>query len=84
MTEVRGVYGNKMLKLREFSNNHVIPSSTEVRGKIFGLGKGDKVRLSGYLVNVHYGGMQLSSSTTREDFGDGACEVFYVTKVDNL
>ena len=84
IAEVRGVFGNKMLALHEFSNNHVIPSSTEVRGKIFGLNKGDKVRLSGYLVTVRYGGIQLSSSTTRNDFGDGACEVFYVTKVDNL
>ncbi len=84
ISEVRGVFGNKMLALHEFSNNHIIPSSTDIRGQIFGLKKGDKVRLSGYLVNVRYGGILLSSSNTRNDFGDGACEVFYVTKVDKL
>ena len=84
ISEVRGVFGNKMLALHEFSNNHIIPSSTEIRSQVFGLKKGDKVRLSGYLVTVRYGGIQLVSSSTRSDFGDGACEVFYVTKVDKL
>ena len=84
VAQVRGVFGNKMLALREFSNNHVIPSTAEIRGQIFGLKTGDKVRLSGYLVQVRYGKIQLNSSTTRDDFGNGACEVFYVTKVDIL
>lgn len=84
VAEVRGAFGNKMLALHEFSNNHIIPSSVEIRRQVFGLKKGSEVRLSGYLVNVNYGEMQISSSVTRNDYGDGACEVFYVTKVDVL
>ena len=84
VAEVRGAFGNKMLALHEFSNNHIIPSTVEIRRQVFGLKKGSEVRLSGYLVNVQYGEMYIDSSTTRNDYGNGACEVFYVTKVDKL
>ena len=79
---VRGKWGNTMYALYDFSNNHIISSTPEVRGQVFGLGAGDKVRMVGYLVNVSYDGLVLDSSASREDSGDHACEVFYVTKVE--
>ncbi len=79
---VRGGLGNTMYALHEFSNNHIIPSTPEIRNQIFGLGIDDVVRLTGYLVQVEYNGIILDSSLSREDFGNGACEVFYVTKVE--
>ena len=81
---IRGPFGNRLYSLRNFSNNHLIPSTADIRGKIFALKPGEKVRLSGYLVRVRYGRLTLDSSSTREDTGNGACEVFYVTNVDDL
>lgn len=66
----------------DFSNNHVIPSTAEVRSQVFGLRAGSKVRLVGYLVRVSYDGITLDSSMSRNDSGNHACEVFYVTKVE--
>lgn len=64
-----------------YSNNHIIPSSPEIREKIWNLNVGDKVRMTGYLVRVNYNNTILDSSISREDGTNGACEVFYVTKV---
>lgn len=65
-----------------WSNNHIIPSTAEVRGQVFNLRAGDEVRLVGYLVSVSYDGIILDSSMTRADTGNHACEVFYVTKIE--
>ena len=80
----RTQWGNTAYKIHGFSNNHVISSTSEIRDQIFGLGAGDKVRMIGYLVNVSYDGMTLSSSMSRDDSGSHACEVFYVTKLEKL
>ena len=77
----RGRWGGTVLVLHEFSNNHIIASTPEVRQAVFDLKTGDTVRFTGYLVRVVYDNIILSSSLTREDSGDGACEVFYVTSV---
>ena len=79
---VRGAWGNTLLALHEFSNNHIIASTPEVRQKVLGLKVGSSVRLTGYLVRVEYDDIELNSSMTREDSGNGACEVFYVTGVE--
>lgn len=79
---VKGKFGNDMLALHEFSNNHLIPSTPEIKNQILGLNKNDIVRITGYLVSVDYDGIWLSSSMSRSDYGDHACEVFYVTKIE--
>ena len=68
------------------SNNHLIPSNNSVRRKIKKIRKGDHIKLTGYLVNVDAENKKgktfiWDSSTTRDDTGDGACEVIYVTDV---
>ena len=74
---------------QSFSNNHIIPAEENVRKDIERVRRGDHIRLRGYLVNVDgvekksgQGGYYWHSSTTREDSGDGACEIIYVTNVD--
>ena len=69
-----------------WSNNHLIPSDKTVEKLIKSIRKDDYVKIEGYLVNVRYDGpngewFKWNSSTTRNDTGDGACEVIYVTNV---
>lgn len=71
----------------QVSNNHIIPATKDVKKQALKIRRGDRVRLEGYLVDVSAqrsdgAWFEWDSSTTREDTGDGACEVFYVTKVE--
>ena len=74
---------------RHISNNHVIPADMSIFWQLRSIHTGDHVRLKGYLVNVEVitrNGQSFFwySSLTREDVGDGACEVMYVTSVEWL
>lgn len=74
---------------RHSSNNHIIPSNDDIKGKVMRIRRGDHIRLKGYLVNVdavRTDGYRYHwySSTVRDDTGHGACEVFYVTEVEWL
>jgi hypothetical protein len=70
-----------------FSNNHLIPSTDRIKQALTSVDAGDRVVLSGYLVNVtaspKAGGAAFyaESSLTRDDTGAGACEIMYVTRV---
>ncbi len=77
---------------RHMANNHLIPASQNIRRALGKVKKSDLVRIDGFLVNVigvdkknrvsHW-----NSSTTREDTGNGACEIIYVTRLrlnDNI
>ncbi|MBE5869982.1 MAG: hypothetical protein E7294_01785 [Lachnospiraceae bacterium] len=71
------------------SNNHIIPADKNVKKEIRKIKTGDHIRLKGYLVNVvGYKGEDTTftwhSSTSRDDTGDGACELIYVTEVQWL
>ena len=67
------------------SNNHLIPAPG--RRNLFKAvrwpGRGDKVRIAGYLVTIKNpsGGIAVASSTVREDSGAGACEVIWVEEI---
>jgi hypothetical protein len=66
------------------SNNHLIPINHEVRNEILDSRIGDQIELKGYLVNyeVYKDGKKLfvrDTSTTRNDSGNGACEIIFVT-----
>jgi hypothetical protein len=73
--------------LHDFSNNHLIPNSARVQRQIEALRVGQGGRLEGYLVDVAEhsiadGGRSLwRTSRTRDDEGDGACEIMLVTRV---
>jgi hypothetical protein len=71
---------------KHMSNNHMIPSTLTIR-KALGKGKkGELVSIEGYLVYVTASDKKLgtsnwNSSTSRDDIGNGACEIIYVTKL---
>lgn len=75
--------------ITQCSNNHLIPASSKLEKQIKRIHPGDHILIKGYLVNVDAekpDGQTFwwYSSTTREDSGDGACEVIYVTSVEKL
>jgi len=68
------------------SNNHLIPASENIRRALRLGKKGMPVRLEGHLVNLQVQkGSRIvytwGSSTTRDDRGNGACELIYVTRL---
>jgi hypothetical protein len=64
---------------RHSANMHIIPGTPEVMRFLDAVVAGQKISLKGKLVNVsgpdNWG---WQSSQTRNDTGDGACELFYV------
>lgn len=70
------------------ANNHLIPANAALAKQIKKINISDEVRLEGFLVDykiINVEGRDIgsrSTSLTRTDSGNGACEVFYVTKVN--
>ena len=59
----------------------MICANAEVKGVIRGLRVGQILEMDGFLVNAaDPEGRMWNSSTTREDSGNGACELFYVER----
>jgi hypothetical protein len=67
------------------ANNHIIPANENILEAVKTIGKGDRVVLGGFLVNIKgtYEGRPVTRNTsmTRKDTGDGSCEIVYVTKI---
>jgi hypothetical protein len=68
------------------SNNHLLPADPLVAGAVLKARKGDQVRFKGWLASYGVKGAayQRRSSTVRNDRGNGACEVVYVTEFEVL
>lgn len=71
---------------RHLSNNHLIPSTSNLRRALGRAKKGQIVKLEGYLVNVKtIRKARLegtwNSSLVRTDDGNGACEIIYLTRL---
>lgn len=66
------------------ANMHLIPADAAAQAAIDRVRQGDIVEISGQLVNVESkeSKWQWTSSTTRTDTGAGACELFYVKKLN--
>ena len=69
------------------ANTHIIPATSLVKDEIERVKTGDCIHMKGYLVSIYATDSKgatftWSSSTSREDTGDGACEVFYVTDIE--
>lgn len=65
------------------ANMHLIPSTGSVRDQLEDVRPGNVVRLTGYLVSVAGpNGYTWNTSLTRQDTGAGACELFYVERVE--
>jgi hypothetical protein len=61
------------------SNNHVISASPAVARVVSSVRAGQIISMKGWLVNVSGpDGFQWSTSTRRDDTGNGACELIYV------
>ncbi len=68
------------------ANTHMIPEDDRIRNKMAKLRKGSLVKMIGYLVEATNprSATPWRSSLTREDSGDGACEIFYVRSLQEL
>lgn len=70
---------------RNSANMHMIPANTEVAHVLGRVKTGQLIRLSGQLVRVDGdNGFQWVSSLTREDTGNGACELIWVEQLQIL
>jgi len=68
--------------VRQSGNMHLVPASPAVLGRLREVRRGDLVWLRGYLVDAdHESGFQWRTSLSRDDSGDGACELFYVERI---
>lgn len=67
---------------RHSANMHMIPADDEVGRRLDALREGQVVALSGYLVRVRApDGWHWNSSLSRDDTGQGACELVWVRRV---
>jgi hypothetical protein len=66
--------------LQAISNSHLLTTDPRISKTIRSARRGDQIRLKGYLVNytIDNGGSR-NTSISRQDIGQGACEVVYVT-----
>lgn len=64
------------------SNMHMIPANDAVRSRLLDLKQGELFQANGYLVEVRRPGMNpWTSSLSRTDQGNGACEIMWVDRV---
>jgi hypothetical protein len=64
------------------ANMHLIPADDNVRRALLSVGRGDRVRVQGLLVNARRDdGFHWTTSMTREDTGPGACELVWVEQI---
>ena len=84
--ELNSVGGKSVVALNS-ANTHIIPADETVRTLVKTIKPGECVHMKGYLVNVDASDSEgrkftWHTSTTRDDSGGGACEVFYVENVE--
>lgn len=63
------------------ANVHLIPANEQIASRIADIRVNDWVTLEGQLVQVVFQEGTWTSSLTRSDSGDGACEILYVTRI---
>lgn len=67
--------------MRHSANTHMIPATPYIAKRLASMRVGQLVELSGYLVNATApDGWHWQTSMTRDDVGNGACELFWVEK----
>ena len=58
---------------------HMVPSSDALAAKLKALRPGQRVTINGWLVDIRGpGGFAWNTSLTRDDTGNGACEIVFV------
>ncbi|NLN45157.1 MAG: hypothetical protein GX153_01125 [Clostridiaceae bacterium] len=63
------------------ANVHLIPASDQIASRMADIRVNDWVTLEGQLAQVVFQEGTWTSSLTRSDAGDGACEILYVTRI---
>jgi hypothetical protein len=64
------------------ANMHMIPADGETADLLKGVRAGEIIELAGYLVGIQEGGQWVwVSSLSRNDTGDGSCEIIWVEQV---
>lgn len=63
------------------ANVHLIPADEHIASRMAGIRVNDLVTLEGQLAQVVFREGTWTSSLTRSDTGDGACEILYVTRI---
>lgn len=63
------------------SNIHIIPANPSIATELKRVKQGDLVQLRGDLVEVDDNGWKWTSSLSRNDVGDGACELLRVQSI---
>jgi hypothetical protein len=67
------------------ANMHMVPSTDELAGRLRAIARGDLVDIAGYLVEIKFpNGGRWTSSLTRADTGNGACELVWVEQLTKL
>lgn len=67
------------------ANMHMIPANDSVADTLSSIRRGQIVEIHGYLVDASAAdGFRWRSSLTREDIGNGACELVYVESISLL
>lgn len=68
--------------IRSVSNMHIIPHDASVARELRRVKKGERVRIDGWLVlAATLDGFRWHSSLSREDVGNGACEIVYACAI---
>jgi hypothetical protein len=68
--------------IRHSANMHMIPANDWVADKLDDVRTGDLVQLHGLLVDADRAdGFRWRTSLTRDDTGNGSCELFYVEQI---
>lgn len=68
--------------IRQSGNMHLVPATPAILARLKEIRRGDVVWLRGYLVDAdHESGFRWRTSLSREDTGDGACELFYIERI---
>jgi hypothetical protein len=64
------------------ANTHIIPADDIIRRQLSNIKVGQLVKIKGLLVEAkRANGWHWRSSLSREDVGNGACELIYVTQL---
>lgn len=71
--------------IRNSANMHMIPANKSIAAALKTIRPGEVIRIRGHLVDVdHESGWKWRTSLTRNDTGQGACELIYVEDVVRL
>ena len=58
---------------------HMVPSTCALESRLKSLRPGQRVAIHGWLIDIRGpGGFAWNTSLTRDDTGNGACEIVYV------